>query len=74
MKVLGIVLSLTLIYIIIVSSQEEESDELVIFEKIDRAGSVQDGGEEDLGKFISKSVNDELENDEGLSYIPYKLS
>lgn len=68
MKVQRIVLTLILIFIIIVSSQEE-IDELVIYEKIDRAGKIQDGGEEDLGKLITKSVNEKLAMDKGLSKL-----
>jgi hypothetical protein len=72
MKVHRIILTLTLIHIIIVSSQEE-IDDLVIYEKIDRAGKVQDGGEEDLGKIIEKSVNENLAMDEELTKLLTKL-
>lgn len=64
MDVRGRALIFLLIFAI-ASSQtaDKEIDKLVVYEKIDRVGSVQDGGAEDLEKLITKDVMGSLEND-----------
>jgi hypothetical protein len=43
--------------------EENEIDSLVVHEKIDRAGKIQDGGAQDLEKILTKGIMDEFESD-----------
>lgn len=66
MEVRGRALIFVLFYVIASSSSQtydKEIDDLVIYEKIDRVGNVQDGGAEDLEKLITKDVMGNFEND-----------
>lgn len=38
-------------------------DSMVVYEKIDRAGKIQDGGDQDLEKVLTKSIMSQFEND-----------
>lgn len=63
MEVRGLILFL--IFTIIIASSTSQMtpptiDEIVIREKIDRVGKVQDGGAEDLEKVLSKGINEKL--------------
>lgn len=66
MEVRGRALIFVLFFVIASSSSQtydKEIDDLVIYEKIDRVGNVQDGGAEDLEKLITKDVMGNFEND-----------
>ena len=66
MEVRGRALIFLLVFVIASSSSlkyDKEIDDLVIYEKIDRVGNVQDGGAEDLEKLITKDVMGNFEND-----------
>ena len=66
MEVRGRALIFLLVFVIASSSSlkyDKEIDDLVIYEKIDRVGNVQDGGAEDLEKLITKDVMGNFDND-----------
>lgn len=66
MEVGGRALIFLLIFTIASSSSQKydkEIDDLVIHEKIDRVGNVQDGGAEDLEILITKDVMENFDKD-----------
>lgn len=45
------------------SAKGKEFTFLKVYEKVDRAGKIQDGGAQDLEKVLSKGIMDEFKND-----------
>lgn len=45
------------------ATSTKEIDSMEVYEKIDRAGKVQDGGAQDLEKVLTKGIDDEFKSD-----------
>lgn len=49
------------LFLINFATSTGEIDSMVVYEKIDRAGKIQDGGAQDLEKVLTKSILDEMD-------------
>lgn len=62
MNVITLIFCISLLLIDFATSTKE-IDSIEVYEKIDRAGKIQDGGTQDLEKVLTKGINDEFIND-----------